>query len=242
MKILIIRHAEPDYSIDSLTEKGWREAELLSDRLASIPDADFYCSPLGRARDTASLTMKKLKREAVILPWLTEFSGQIVNPNDATYRIPWNLAPTYWTRCPELFDKDRWLENDLMRTGNVRQVYADTCSGVQSLLVEYGFSRDGQIWRCARNTTDTVVLFCHFAIGQAIVGYLLGIAPSLLWHGTVLPPSSVTTLISEERISGSVFFRCMQMGDTSHLYCAGEPVSHAGLFPECFDAEHIDEG
>ena len=29
MKILIIRHGDPDYSIDSLTEKGWREAELL---------------------------------------------------------------------------------------------------------------------------------------------------------------------------------------------------------------------
>ena len=31
MKLLIIRHGEPDYSIDSLTEKGWREAELLAD-------------------------------------------------------------------------------------------------------------------------------------------------------------------------------------------------------------------
>ena len=28
MKIIFIRHAEPDYSIDSLTEKGWREAEI----------------------------------------------------------------------------------------------------------------------------------------------------------------------------------------------------------------------
>ena len=29
MNIYIIRHAEPDYEHDSLTEKGWREAELL---------------------------------------------------------------------------------------------------------------------------------------------------------------------------------------------------------------------
>ena len=33
MNIYIIRHAEPDYARDSLTEKGWREAELLSRRL-----------------------------------------------------------------------------------------------------------------------------------------------------------------------------------------------------------------
>ena len=30
MNIYIIRHAEPDYEHDSLTEKGWREAELLA--------------------------------------------------------------------------------------------------------------------------------------------------------------------------------------------------------------------
>ena len=36
MKIMIIRHGDPDYSIDSLTEKGWREAELLSQRLSAL--------------------------------------------------------------------------------------------------------------------------------------------------------------------------------------------------------------
>ena len=36
MEILIVRHCEPDYSIDSLTPKGWREAEILSDRLSKM--------------------------------------------------------------------------------------------------------------------------------------------------------------------------------------------------------------
>ena len=36
MRLLIIRHGDPDYSIDSLTEKGWREAELLKDRLLKL--------------------------------------------------------------------------------------------------------------------------------------------------------------------------------------------------------------
>ena len=33
MKLVIVRHADPDYSIDSLTPTGWKEAELLSERL-----------------------------------------------------------------------------------------------------------------------------------------------------------------------------------------------------------------
>ena len=64
MKLLIVRHADPDYSIDSLTEKGWREAELLSQRLIKLSIDDFYCSPLGRAKDTASCTLEKIGKEA----------------------------------------------------------------------------------------------------------------------------------------------------------------------------------
>ena len=42
MEIVIIRHGDPDYYVDSLTEKGWREAELLSQRLANDNIDDFY--------------------------------------------------------------------------------------------------------------------------------------------------------------------------------------------------------
>ena len=52
MRLLIVRHADPDYSIDSLTPAGWEEAKLLADRLAPIPVAAYYVSPLGRAKDT----------------------------------------------------------------------------------------------------------------------------------------------------------------------------------------------
>ena len=49
MKLLIVRHGDPDYSIDSLTEKGWREAELLSEKLSKLDIKDFYVSTMGRA-------------------------------------------------------------------------------------------------------------------------------------------------------------------------------------------------
>ena len=68
MKLIFIRHGEPNYEIDSLTEKGWREAELLSKRTVKWNVTDFYCSPLGRAKDTDSFTLKNAGREAEILP------------------------------------------------------------------------------------------------------------------------------------------------------------------------------
>ena len=59
MKLLIIRHAEPDYAHDSLTEKGFREAELLSEKLAQSSITDLYCSPMGRAQRTAKPTAEQ---------------------------------------------------------------------------------------------------------------------------------------------------------------------------------------
>ncbi|MBO4280125.1 MAG: histidine phosphatase family protein, partial [Spirochaetales bacterium] len=47
MKIIVVRHGEPDYEHDSLTEKGDREAELLADMLCKLDVKAFYCSPLG---------------------------------------------------------------------------------------------------------------------------------------------------------------------------------------------------
>ena len=52
MKLLIIRHGDPDYEHDSVTEKGKREVELLGQRLAKENITKIYCSPLGRARAT----------------------------------------------------------------------------------------------------------------------------------------------------------------------------------------------
>lgn len=59
MKLVIVRHGDPDYSIDSLTEKGWKEVEYLSERLAKLDVKEFYVSPLGRARDTMLSYLKK---------------------------------------------------------------------------------------------------------------------------------------------------------------------------------------
>ena len=106
MKIIFIRHGEPNYEIDSLTEKGWREAELLSKRTAKWNVTDFYCSPLGRAKDTASFTLKNVGREAEILPWLREFDAPVLDPETGKRRIPWDFLPDVLDANRDLYDQD----------------------------------------------------------------------------------------------------------------------------------------
>lgn len=241
MKILIVRHGEPDYSADSLTPQGWREAELLSQRLAAEPADAYYVSPLGRAKDTAKPTLDKLSMQARELPWLREFHGRVINPHTGEERIPWNLMPQYWTCQPELYDREEWVSNGLYRTGDVEQVYRETAQGMDELLAQWGYVREGALYRCAHNTDKTIVLFCHFALGMVILSHMLGVSPTVMWQCFFMPTSSVTTLITEECVKGEVFFKCMQVGDTSHLYAAGEAVSHSGLYCECYQQGSVKE-
>ncbi len=235
MRILLIRHAEPDYTVDSLTPKGHREAELLSCRLLSYDIRDFYQSPLGRARDTAAYTLKKLNREAETLPWLHEFMGSYPDPETGKRRIvAWDVKPRIWSGFPGIFDINNWYSAPVFRGGNVQEVWEQTVCGVDALMERYGYRKDGPVWRCDDNRDFTIALFCHFGISMAVLGYLTDISPMVLWHRILCLPSSVTEVVTEERIKGEVSFRVTKLGDLTHLEAAGETRSTAGLFPECW--------
>ena len=97
MKLLLIRHGDPDYTIDSLTEKGHREAALLAERIAPMDIKAYYVSPLGRAQKTAEYTLEKAGRTAEVLDWAREFDTLIDDGNGGR-RIAWDWLPADWKR------------------------------------------------------------------------------------------------------------------------------------------------
>ena len=234
MRILLIRHAEPDYAVDSLTPKGRIEAELLSRRLVHYPIRDFYVSPLGRAKATAEYTLAKLNRSAEELPWLAEFRGRCFDPETGKRRLPWDLPPRVWSALPGLRDIRTWTDPPLFAGSDIPRIWQETTAGVDELMSRYGFTKDGPVWLSAGNTRETIALFCHFGISMAVLGYLTDCSPIVLWHRTLTLPSSVTEIVTEERVQGEVSFRMTRLGDISHLESSGEKRSTAGLFPECF--------
>ena len=123
MKLLIIRHGDPNYSIDSLTEKGWREAEYLSERLSGMDIKKFYVSSMGRAKDTASFTLKKMGRSAEECEWLREFAPLICHPGEKEEKIVWDWLPQDWTKEERFYQKDHWFEPELLREAKVREEY-----------------------------------------------------------------------------------------------------------------------
>ena len=235
MKILFVRHGEPDYVHDSLTARGDREAELLADMLCRVDADAWYCSPLGRAVRTASFTMKRLGKEAEILPWLQEFRGRCVKPNiPGKESICWDWLPQDWTRQKLFYDRDRWLDAPEFDGTNVRAEHEMVVAGLDALLARHGYERDGELYRAVGPNNGTIVLFCHFAVTSVMLGHLLGISPLVLFQGLMAAPTSVTTVVTEERKQGIAAFRMLSFGSVQHLYAAGENPSFAGRFCECF--------
>lgn len=235
MKLLIVRHGDPDYSIDSLTETGWKEAKILADRFTKLDVKAFYCSPLGRAKDTAKPTMEKLGREMEILPWLREFSPKVLRPHKDAPGVSWDWLPQDWTADKRFYDRDRWGENERFQAASVMEEAQWVAQELDDLLARHGYVRDGEYYRAEQPNEDTIVFFCHFGVECILLSHLLGISPMPLWHGTCAAPTSVTILSTEERRKGIASFRMNAFGDTSHLFAAGREPSFAARFCETYE-------
>ena len=236
MRLLIIRHGDPDYEKDSLTEKGWREAEYLSELLCKEELTHIYMSPYGRARDTASLTLRKLNRTAEVLPWLREFDVRVFRPDSpAEKRIAWDWLPEDWTKDPRFYDRDRWPENEYLKAGQVGEAYREVTEQFDALLAGHGYRREGGYYRVERPNHETIALFCHFGLEGVLLSHIWGVSPMIYWQNFCCAPSSVTTLVTEERRRGIASFRMLSYGETAHLYAKNEPRAFAARFCECFD-------
>ncbi len=234
MKLLIVRHGDPDYSIDSLTEKGWREAEYLSERLSRLDVAAFYVSPLGRAKDTASRTLEKMGRTAVEKEWLREFRAPVRRPDRDGLSIAWDWLPQDWVEDQRFYQLDHWYEHPAFAEARVKQEYDWVTSNFDQLLACHGYVREGNAYRVEKANNDTVILFCHFGVECVLLSRLMNLSPMVLWHTTCAAPTSVTTVVTEERRQGIGIFRVTSFADISHLYVHGEPPAFAARFCETY--------
>lgn len=235
MRIIFIRHGDPDYVNDTLTAKGRAEAELLSERVKKWDVKDFYCSPLGRAKDTAAYSLNKMGREAKICDWMQEFFYPVDDPETGNKRIAWDFMPDYWTKEPYMYDKDNWVKAPVMTTGEIEEKYNLVSSELDELISHYGYERYENYYKAVKPNTDTIVIVCHLGVTFVMLSHLLGISAPVLWQQFFIAPTSVTEVCTEEREKGNAVFRVKKFGDISHLYAAGEKPSDSGFFEEVYE-------
>ena len=133
------------------------------------------------------------------------------------------------------YDREKWWTAHEFSSVNLKNAVDEVWAGLDQLTANHGYVREGNIYRVAEPNDDTVVLFCHFGLECVLLSHLLGISPMPLWHGLCAAPSSVTTLVTEERRKGIACFRMSSFGDISHLYIDGREPSFSARFCETYD-------
>ena len=242
MRILLIRHGEPDYAIDGLTEKGKREVALLAKKLSKERIDKIYSSPRGRARLTAEPTARALGMDIEILPFMREFNVKRIKlPYVDSPAIPWDILPQYIVGMPVAYEPREWQKTPFIEDSEVYSEYLSVCREFDALLARHGYERDGYNYRAVRPNHDTVAIFCHFGVIAVVLSHLMNCSPYSLWQHTCALPTSVTTVFTEERREGFALMRAVGIGDVSHLYAEGEAPSFYARFCECFsDGENRD--
>ncbi|MDO4619940.1 MAG: histidine phosphatase family protein [Lachnospiraceae bacterium] len=244
MRLIFIRHAEPDYEHNTLTEKGKYEAELLARRVAKWDNLEeIYVSPLPRAQMTAAPFLRDLGRTAETLPWLEEFIYSVEDPltDGATIKhVPWDFMPAFYKNKPEFADREQWIHAWPYYTNpDLEPAYRTVTEGIDGILARHGYRRDGYLYRCDRELTDqdddkNLVFVCHFGVTAFILSHVMGLAAPQMTMNFISMPTGVTVAIAEKRQPESALFRMQYFGDTSHLRTAGEPVSNMGAFAKVF--------
>ena len=99
MRLVLIRHADPDYANDALTEHGHKQAALLGEAMSDTRIDELFISPMGRANLTAAYLASKDNPKPVCLPWTHELNG-----NYADELWAWN-----YHGCDLHEDTVKWL-------------------------------------------------------------------------------------------------------------------------------------
>lgn len=228
MRLYIIRHADPDYPNNTITAKGHLEAQALSVRLVAQGLDKVFTSPLNRARETMKYTTDKLGMDYTIEEWARELDMWL-------HESPWGPMAVWDAPGADMREslrnsgKELWSGNQHFSAIKIDEVYQQVKKDSDAFLKRLGYEREGGRYRILNTNRDKVALFCHNGLGLTWLAHLLDLPLSLVWSGFWLPPSSVTTLLFDERSREWATPRCIGLGDVSHLYQAGLPVQPRGI-------------
>lgn len=229
MRIYIIRHADPDYENDTITPAGHLEARALAERLEQEGIDEIYCSPLNRAIHTMEYTARLLHIEPTIIPWTRELEDWDVESPPGSRIAAWNVHGE-WLRHSKPYptNEDWHLMAPYLNQGldtKQQQLIQDSDQFIESL----GYKREGGKYRILRPNNRKIAIFCHHGLGVTWLSHLLELPLPLMWTGFWMAPSSVTTILMDERSSKWAVPRCLGFSDISHLYKSGLSVSTQGL-------------
>lgn len=230
MRILIVRHSDPEYHGDTLTPAGEREAAALAKRFLRGIDGRrptrLFTSPLGRARDTARWTERALDMEATVENWTRELSDwprlsgdgdKGAKPGEGGLAL-WDIKGEVVKELRDLSIESMWAVDGFEEA---KARFEELSRLSDEFVGRLGYVREGGRYKVVKRNRDLNVVFCHGGFGLTWLAHLLMAPLPIMYSSFWLPPSSVTTVLFDERSKCYATPRVIGMADTSHMYAEG---------------------
>ena len=209
MELLLIRHGDPDYINDALTELGRQEARQLADALETVPIDELYVSPLGRAQETCGFTAMRTGQSTTTLDWLSE---RAIKRGDVYL---WEAPGRMLLADGDTSPADAGFELAERLPEGLEQ-YERISAGIDALLATYGYHREGELYRVETGLDKRIALFCHKGVILTLLAKLLLWPLPMIFASLHIDPTGVTRLTMIED-QGLANFKTDTINDLSHL-------------------------
>ncbi len=229
MILYVIRHGDPIYDPDSLTEKGHAQADALAKRLAVNGLDRIFVSPMNRARQTAEPTCELLGITPTVLDWTSEehtWREFTFHDPDLGGKRNWcfHVQTTKYKTEENLALGERWYEAEPFCRTDARSGYERISRESDAFFASLGYRREGLVYRIERPSDERVAVFCHQGFGTMWLSHLLGVNPILYCSTFDMNHSSMTIVEFKNNPDNLTAPICLAVSDTSHIYEAGLPL------------------
>ena len=219
MRIVFVRHGDPDYANDCLTPLGVPHAKAAAERLREEGIERIFSSPQGRAVQTAQTTADALGLGVETLDFMHEIAwgsadGTPVFADGHPWKIADELVKTGW----DLTDRS-WPEHPFYRNNRALEAVRTVEKGTDCWLASLGYVREGSAYRCVRENDAqfTVALFSHGGSSSAALGRILNLPFPYMCAAFHMPFTGIT-VIRLDRHPGSLCAPCLELtGDGRHI-------------------------
>lgn len=219
MRILFVRHGEPDYAHDCLTPLGEEQARAAAVRLREEGIEAIYTSPMGRARQTAEETAKVLGLEPIVLDFMHEIHwGSADGTPVFADGHPWHIADELASQGWDLTERE-WKHHPFFLHNRAVEEVEKVERGIDGWLSSLGYEREGACYRCVREDEEqhTVALFSHGGSSSAAMGRILNLPFPYMCAVLHLPFTGIT-VIRLDRHQGSLRPPVLELaGDGKHI-------------------------
>ena len=228
MLLYIVRHGDPIYETDTLTERGKLQAEAVGKRMFDAKIDRIFSSPMGRAKETADPACRLLGLEKNIEEWTHEIEDERLTPfPDGKLKSITMLQNTYFRENGNI---NLSYEDEYKCTGinqsKMKEKVAFIEKSGNEFLERLGYKEENGVYRILRKNEEKVALFCHAAFGRAWISTLLHIPLHIMWSSFKYTHTGVTVIEFANNENGFTAPSCLCYSDVSHLYANNLDLIH----------------